>query len=82
MTLEQFEQSNYDTCLMVANKSVFLAERQEGKYSVFLYQVYGFYVEIFYLKKYSHISGFRAFDNVKRLTQYFDKINTPLKVQR
>ena len=64
---EQFE--------IIEQKGVFLAEREEGFYTIRLYQIDGFYAEIFCHSHFNVIVRTRAFASVRALQPYLKAIN-------
>ena len=75
MTLAQFNQLDYTGKLMACNDGVCIGGRDEGKFSVLLYQLCSFYVEVYYHKKYSFVSGLDGFDDTDRLEPYLLKVS-------
>lgn len=64
---EQFE--------IIEQKGVFLAEREEGFYTIRLYGIEGFYAEIFCHSHFNVIVRTRAFASVRLLQPYLKAIN-------
>jgi hypothetical protein len=64
---EQFE--------IIERNGVFLAEREEGFYTIRLYQIEGFYAEIFCHSHFNVIVRTRAFASVKSLQPYLKAMN-------
>ena len=54
---------------------VFLSDRQSDLYLILLYQIHGFYVEVYFHKGKSKIVRFRSFSNSDRLLPYLEKID-------
>ena len=75
MTLAQFNQLDYAEKLLACNDGVCVGGRDEGKFSVLLYQLCAFYVEVYYHKKYSYVSALDGFDDTDRLEPYLRKIS-------
>jgi hypothetical protein len=64
---EQFE--------IIERRGIFLAEREDSYYNIRLYQVDGFYAEIFCHSHFNVIVRTRCFSNTKFLDVYLDKIS-------
>ena len=60
---------------VLCEKGVYLGGRQELKYGIFLYQVDGFYVEIFYHQQLKKVTDFRCFTDTDLLEPYLKEIN-------
>lgn len=78
MTLTEFLQLDYQGRLQAAERGVCVGGRQEGEYMVLLYQLYSFYIEVFYHKQYSYISALHGFDDLDCLEPYLQKIELDL----
>ena len=52
-----------------------VSERRAGNFAILLYQIEGFYVEVYYHMKLNDIVGFRSFSNVDELFPYLSKID-------
>ena len=64
---EQFE--------IIERRGVYLAERDHSFYNIRLYQIDGFYVEIFCHTHFNVIVRTKSFSSTKFLEVYLDKIN-------
>lgn len=53
----------------------FIADRREHNYSILLYQIYSFYVEVWYEGKKNEIYKFRCFSSIQQLEPYLSKID-------
>ncbi|RYD86164.1 MAG: hypothetical protein EOP50_22870 [Sphingobacteriales bacterium] len=53
----------------------FLRHRKEGDLSVLLYQLHGYYVEVFYFMHNLSIQNIESFDDLERLEPYLLDIN-------
>jgi hypothetical protein len=62
-----------DQACVLWNKGVFLAERKDGVHKVALYQIDGFYVEVFYDGEENAIKRLRSFSSVDQLQPYLEK---------
>jgi hypothetical protein len=52
-----------------------IGRRREGEYLILLYQVEGFYVEVFYHSKLREIKRYLSFDCTERLEPYIENID-------
>jgi hypothetical protein len=68
--LEQFDQLQ-----IIEDKAVFLDFRQDGEYSIGLFQVEGFYVEIFFHVIKLSYKRIRVFDDTMFLDPYINQID-------
>ncbi len=76
MTLYQFNVLSEDEKAAVLwRKGDFVGERKENNFSISLYQVQSFYVEVFYSGKENKISRLRSFSSTDQLEPYLRKIN-------
>lgn len=57
------------------DKGVHLAERSDGEYSILLYQIEGFYVEVFYHKEHNNIVRLRSFFSTGQLRPYLHRVD-------
>jgi len=57
------------------NYGVLVAERMYKNFTIFLYQVNQFYVEVYYHNTFSIIQGFRGFENTNALEPYLEEID-------
>lgn len=76
MTLDEFTQlddSNQARALI--ENGVFLAERMYKNFSIFLYQLDDFYVEIYHNLKYNVMQGMRSFMEEEELDPYLASID-------
>ena len=76
MTIQDFELMNgIEKMQAIAELGVFLAKRMEGCYSISLYQIEDFYIEIyFHSTQFLYISA-RTFTNTAELNVYLDQID-------
>jgi hypothetical protein len=74
MTLKEFLQLSHEARLEAANVATCIGGREEGKFMVLLYQLDGFYIEVFYHKKYSQVMGLFGFDDMALLDPYLEKM--------
>jgi hypothetical protein len=68
--LEEREQAN-----VVWSKGVHLGERYNPEHKILLYQIEGFYVEVFYNPVSNAIKRLRSFSNTGQLRPYLEKID-------
>lgn len=57
------------------NHGVLIAERMYKDFTIFLYQIEKFYVEVYYHNKFTMIQGFRGFDSTTALEPYLEEID-------
>ena len=57
------------------DQGVLVAERIYKEFTIFLYQVNQFYVEVYYHNKFAMIQGFRGFESVHALEPYLEEID-------
>jgi hypothetical protein len=60
---------------VLASRGVYLAERHDGCYRISLYQVCGFYVEIYYHKTRFFYICIRSFEDASELYPYMEDID-------
>ena len=77
MTIQDFNHLDYETRISLLKDAVCIGEREGGNYTVKLYQLNGFYIEVFHHKKYRYIYVVEAFDDLSRLDVYVDAIRLP-----
>jgi len=75
MTMNEFNAMDETGQIEAVARSAHISERQAGKYTILLYQIDGFYVEVYYHMKLNDIVGFRSFSNVDQLFPYLSKID-------
>lgn len=78
MNLQQFEQLASDKRLKTVVGGVCIASPREPGYRVLLFQLDGFYIEVFSNEGYDFISHPSAFEEIDRLTPYLEKMNISL----
>ena len=78
MTLKQFRScSNYVQQQMIKHQSVFLLERRSLDWNILLFQLDGFYVEVYYERKTQKVEKLKSFDDIEQLEPYLCKIDVP-----
>lgn len=76
MTLYQYNLlDRTDQACVLWNKGVFLGERRQEQYKIALYQIEGFYVELFYHAEDNAITRLRSFRSVDQLRPYLERIS-------
>ena len=68
--LDEIEQAE-----VLWERGVHLGERTDGEHGIVLYQIEGFYVEVFYHEEHNTIKRIRSFKSVDQLRPYLDVIN-------
>ncbi len=56
-------------------RGVYVGKRRKGQKTVLLYQLEGFYVELFYQKHRSVLSHLYCFSSTLRIDPYLDQVN-------
>ena len=59
----------------LVERGVFVAERLYKNFSIFLYQVDSFYVEIYHNLRYNAMQGMRSFEDDEALEPYLEEID-------
>ena len=76
MTLYQFNVlTENEKTAIVWNEGHFVGDRKENNFSILLYQVRSFYVELYYSGKENKISRLRSFSSTEQLEPYLGKID-------
>jgi hypothetical protein len=76
MTLDEF--TSLDEAMQaeaLIDRGVFLAERMYKNFSIFLYQLDDFYVEIYHNLKYNVMQGMRSFQEEEDLEPFLENID-------
>lgn len=76
MTLDEFtilDEASQAEALI--ERGVFLAERMYKNFSIFLYQLDDFYVEIYHNLKYNVMQGMRSFKEEEELEPFLESID-------
>ena len=76
MTLSQFHHLPIDEQQLALKEAVLLADRELGQYSVYLFQLADFYIEVFCHKNDPSIGKFVAFCSIDGLEPCLEKIST------
>lgn len=76
MTLHQFNRLSEDKQReTLINDGILLAKRSYVQYNIALFQVEGFYIEVWYTKQGLDIGLVRGFSSTDELDPYLDEIN-------
>ena len=59
----------------VLKNGTFLMEREDGPFRIMLYQLDGFYVEVYFFNLYNKVAFFQTFEDTDALHPYFEQIN-------
>jgi hypothetical protein len=76
MTLYEFRMLEQDQHANAVWDGVFIDSRPDGEGSVALYDLGGFYVEVFYDNVNNKITVIKAFKTTKMLAPYLDSFNS------
>lgn len=60
---------------LVVENGVPLGKRESTRYSIYLYGLHGFYVEVYFFKESGEYSTLRPFDDVDKLAPYLQQID-------
>lgn len=60
---------------LVAKVGVQLCERQSRNFLIFLYQIDGFYIELFFFRESGEFATIKSFDNLDELAPYLNEID-------
>lgn len=60
---------------LVMKKGSFLLKRTTQDYRIYLYQLFGFYVELVFPKRGGELEWHRAFEDIESLEPYLNKID-------
>jgi len=76
ITLDQFDSlPNVKKGTIIFNDAEFIAERKEGVLTILLYQLYSFYVEVYYQQDLNEIQKIRTFSNTELLEPYLEQFD-------
>lgn len=76
MELSEFRKlSPQDQHDLVAREGVLLRERKSRNFHIYLYQLAGFYVELFFFKESGEFATIKPFDNMDELNPYLKDID-------
>ena len=74
VTLYEFNMMNRDRQAATVWGGVHIGDRHDDHHDILLYQVDGFYVEVYYDRTENIIVTFRSFSNITQLEPYLEKI--------
>ena len=60
---------------ILIDRGILLTERQYKNFTIFLYQVDQFYVEVYFNLRYSVMQGMRSFEDDEALQPYLESID-------
>lgn len=75
MTLYEFNMLDEMEQIETVWSSTHIGERFDEEHNILLYQVDGFYVEVYHHKEYNVIRKFRSFSSINQLEPYLNKID-------
>jgi len=75
MTLYQFNGLSENEQAEIVWSSSHIGERFDENHTILLYQIDGFYVEVFYHRDDNEIKRFRSFSSVNQLEPYLQRIS-------
>ncbi len=76
MTLYNFRHLSYNDQVDLLHKDgVYIGKRKEERNFIVLYQLHGFYVEIFYRKYRRLITHLHCFTTTEQLTPYLEEVD-------
>ena len=75
MTLYQFNALDEMEQAEAVWSGTHIGDRIDGEHNILLYQIDGFYVEVYYHQMYNVIRKFRSFSSTDQLEPYFDQID-------
>ena len=79
MTVIQFNiLPSFKQLSLLWSKGVYLAKRIENNFSVMLYQMQSFYVEVYYDEAETEVERIYTFNNTKDLEPYLPEIALPV----
>lgn len=59
----------------------FLAERHDGPFRIMLYQLDGFYVEVYFFNLYNKVAFFQTFEDTDALQPYLSSMDVSAMLQ-
>lgn len=76
MTIREFQaHSEADQTEILYLEAVYIDKRKSGEFSILLYQLEGFYVEVCFSKYRQVVAWIRCSESVQILTPYLDKMD-------
>lgn len=79
MTLYQFLQLDEAEQAEAIWEAAFIADREDKEHKILLYQIDGFYVEVYYHKEHNAVRRYRPFSSTDQLEPYLEKIQIKFK---
>jgi hypothetical protein len=73
----EFQQLDYPHMMEETDRAVCLMGRSDEDYLIMLYQLDGFYIEVFFHRNLQEVTKFRAFDDTAMLEPYLENIELP-----
>ena len=81
MTLVEFKQlTEHEQIELLYQDGTYIGKQKRGHKTVLLYQLDGFYIEIYYWTHRRHIDHFHYFSSTKHLDPYLEQIKIELFV--
>ena len=74
MTPSEFLSLNDFQRAEAVRSGVAIADREDENHNIVLFQIHGFYMEVFCDRKCHHISRLEVFSNIERLAPYLEQI--------
>jgi hypothetical protein len=82
MTVQEFNSLSLEKQQSALLKNgTYLAERKDPPLRMMLYQMDGFYVEVFFLSRYHKVGWFKGFDSTDDIELYLEKIDISTLLQ-
>lgn len=78
MTLAAFQQLSYFQRTKALEKAVCLRGRKDGEHLVLLYQLEGFYLQVYYHRMWRQVVSVNAFDDPALLDPYLENMQVRL----
>jgi len=75
MTLYEFNQLDEMEQAEAVWSGTHIADRQDEEHNILLYQIDGFYVEVYYHRDYNVIRRFRSFSSTAQLNPYLEQMS-------
>lgn len=76
MTLHHFNELNeVEQVDAICEHGVLVGDRKDDNYTVLLFQINSFYVEVFYSQPYNELRKYKSFSSTTLLQPYLEKID-------
>ena len=82
MTLYEFNQLDEMQQADAVWNGILIGDRTDNIFNILLYQIDGFYVEVFYQKKRNIIKRIRSFSSTDQLQPYLEKMDLDIKFDK